>query len=46
MSTSVFTNARLCRAILDRVTDKATIVDTGKESYRYCRTLERRQRKQ
>lgn len=37
--TSVFPNARLCRAIVDRVTDRATILDTGKESYRYHRTM-------
>lgn len=43
--TSVFTNARLCRAIVDRVTDRATILDTGKESYRYGRSLERRKAK-
>jgi DNA replication protein DnaC len=43
--TSVFPNARLCRAILDRVTDRAAIIDTGKESYRFRRTRERQQRK-
>lgn len=43
--TSVFPNARLCRAIVDRVTDRATILDTGKESWRYCRSLERHKRK-
>ena len=40
--TKVFTNARLCKALLDRLTDRAHIIDTGSESYRFRRTLERR----
>jgi DNA replication protein DnaC len=40
--TKVFTNARLCKALLDRLTDRAHIVETGSESYRFRRTLERR----
>ena len=40
--TSVFPNARLCKALLDRLTDRAHIVDTGAESYRFRRTLEQR----
>jgi DNA replication protein DnaC len=41
--TQVFTNARLCKALLDRLTDRAHIVETGSESYRFRRTLERHQ---
>ncbi|MDQ3258045.1 MAG: IS21-like element helper ATPase IstB [Acidobacteriota bacterium] len=44
--TQVFTNARLCKALLDRVTDRAHIIETGSESYRFKRTLEKKQRKQ
>lgn len=36
--TQVFPNARLCKAILDRVTDRAHIIETGTESYRFRRT--------
>ena len=39
--TKVFTNARLCKALLDRLTDRAHILETGSESYRFRRTLER-----
>ena len=42
--TKVFTNARLCKALLDRLTDRAHILETGSESYRFRRTLERRNR--
>jgi DNA replication protein DnaC len=35
----VFTNARLCKAVLDRLTDQAHIIETGTESYRFRRTL-------
>lgn len=37
--TSMFPNARLCKAMLDRLTDQAHIIDTGTESYRFRRTL-------
>jgi DNA replication protein DnaC len=37
--TQVFTNARLCKALLDRITDRATIIETGSESFRFRRTL-------
>jgi DNA replication protein DnaC len=37
---TMFPNARLCKAMLDRLTDQAHIIDTGKESYRLRRTLE------
>ena len=43
--TQVFPNARLCKALLDRLTDRAHIIETGTESYRFRRTLENRQRK-
>jgi DNA replication protein DnaC len=43
--TQVFPNARLCKALLDRITDRAHIIETGAESYRFKRTLEKRQRK-
>ncbi|MBM4448772.1 MAG: AAA family ATPase [Chloroflexi bacterium] len=43
--TQVFTNPRLCKAMIDRVTDRAHIIDTGKESYRFRRTLEARKKK-
>ena len=41
--TTVFPNARLCKALLDRLTDRAHIIETGTESYRFRRTLEQRQ---
>jgi DNA replication protein DnaC len=40
--TKVFTNARLCKAMLDRLTDRAHIIETGTESYRFRRTMESR----
>jgi DNA replication protein DnaC len=43
--TQVIPNARLCKAVLDRITDRAHIIDTGHESYRFRRTLEKRQKK-
>src|SRR5579885_1215664 len=43
--TQVIPNSRLCKALLDRVTDRAHIIETGTESYRFRRTLERRRRK-
>jgi DNA replication protein DnaC len=36
--TQVIPNARLCKALLDRITDKAHILETGTESYRFRRT--------
>ncbi len=39
--TQVIPNARLCKALLDRITDRAHILETGTESYRFRRTLER-----
>ena len=43
--TQVFPNARLCKALLDRITDRAHIIETGTESYRFRRTLTGRQKK-
>jgi len=43
--TQVFPNPRLCKALLDRITDRAHIIETGTESYRFRRTLEVRQKK-
>jgi DNA replication protein DnaC len=43
--TQVFPNPRLCKALLDRITDRAHIIETGAESYRFRRTLEVRQKK-
>lgn len=37
--TTLFPNARLCKAMLDRLTDQAHIIETGTESYRFRRTL-------
>ncbi len=36
---------RLCKALLDRITDRAHIIETGTESYRFRRTMEGRQKK-
>jgi DNA replication protein DnaC len=43
--TQVIPNARLCKALLDRITDRAHIIETGTESYRFRRTVERRKGK-
>jgi DNA replication protein DnaC len=43
--TTKFPNARLCKAMLDRLTDQAHIIETGKDSYRFRRTLVRKQGK-
>lgn len=40
--TAMFPNARLCKAMLDRLTDQAHIIETGSESYRFRRTLEKK----
>ena len=37
--TTMLPNARLCKAMLDRLTDQAHIIETGTESYRFRRTL-------
>jgi DNA replication protein DnaC len=43
--TTMFPNARLCKAMVDRLTDRAHIIETGNESYRFRRTLQTRQKK-
>lgn len=37
--TQVFPSTRLCKALLDRITDRAHIIETGAESYRFKRTV-------
>ena len=41
---SVFPNTRLCKALLDRITDRAHILETGSDSYRFRRTMERKKK--
>jgi DNA replication protein DnaC len=43
--TQVIPNTRLCKALIDRITDRANIIETGTESYRFRRTLEKRKGK-
>jgi DNA replication protein DnaC len=43
--TSVFTDQRLCKALVDRLTHKAHIIETGSQSARLRETLENQQRK-
>ena len=43
--TQVIPNSRLCKALLDRVADRAHITETGSESYRFRWTLEKRNKK-
>jgi len=40
--TTMLPNARLCKAMVDRLTDQAHIIETGNESFRFRRTLEKR----
>ena len=40
--TTMFPNAQLCKATLDRLTDQAHIIETGSESYRFRRTLKKK----
>ncbi|HEU5423482.1 MAG TPA: IS21-like element helper ATPase IstB [Nitrolancea sp.] len=40
--TQVIPNARLCKALLDRITDRAHIIETGTDSFRFRRTLKQR----
>ena len=40
--TTVFPNPRLCTALLDRITDRAHIIDTGTDSFRFRRTMDGR----
>jgi len=39
--TQVIPSARLCKALIDRITDRANIIETGNESYRFRRTLKK-----
>jgi DNA replication protein DnaC len=43
--TTVFPEPRLCKAIVDRLTYNAQIIETGTESWRFRKTVERQQRK-
>lgn len=43
--TTVFPNPRLCKALLDRITDRAHIIETGTDSFRFRRTMERRKKR-
>jgi len=43
--TTVIPNARLCKALVDRITDRANIIETGTESDRFRRTMDRRKGK-
>jgi len=42
--TTVFPNPRLCKGLLDRITDRTHIIETGTESFRFRRTMERRKK--
>jgi DNA replication protein DnaC len=42
--TKVFPDARLAKAVVDRITHKAHIIDTGEESWRFRHGLERKGR--
>lgn len=42
--TQVFPSARLCKALLDRITDRAHIIETGTDSYRFKRTMKNKQK--
>jgi DNA replication protein DnaC len=41
--TKVIPNVRLCKALVDRITDQAHILETGHDSYRFKRTAQKRQ---
>jgi DNA replication protein DnaC len=43
--TRVFPDPRLAKAVVDRITHKAHIIDTGEESWRFRHGLERKGRK-
>ena len=43
--TTVFANPRLCKALLDRVTDRAHIIEAGTESFRFRKTVEGRKKR-
>ncbi|HQT90133.1 MAG TPA: hypothetical protein PK677_16615, partial [Acidiphilium sp.] len=39
---TVIPNPRLCKALIDRLTDRAHIITTGTDSYRFRRTTAQR----
>jgi DNA replication protein DnaC len=39
--TQVVPNARLCKALLDRINDRAHIIETGADSFRFRRSVEK-----
>jgi DNA replication protein DnaC len=39
---TMFPNARLCKAMLDRLTDQAHIIDTVNDSHRFRRSMEKK----
>ena len=41
--TKMIPNARLCKALVDRITDQAHIIETGHDTYRFKRTALKRQ---
>jgi DNA replication protein DnaC len=43
--TKVFPEPRLCKAVVDRLTFNAHIIETGTDSWRFKKTLERQRRK-
>src|SRR6202023_252752 len=43
--TQVIPNARLSKALLNRIPDRPNCMETGTESYRFRRSLERQKRK-
>lgn len=43
--TKVFPEPRLCKAVVDRLTFNSHIVETGTESWRFKKTLEKQKRK-
>jgi DNA replication protein DnaC len=44
--TQVISNAQLCKALIDRITDRAHIMETGTESYRFRRTTEKQKKRE
>jgi DNA replication protein DnaC len=42
--TQVIPNARLCKALIDRITDRAHIIETGAESFRFRRTIQKQKK--
>jgi DNA replication protein DnaC len=40
--TQAIPNPRRCKALLDRITDRTHIIETGSESFQFRRTMEKR----